>query len=62
MDSLYRKVEAIIADIIIILIALYRRETYIPAPPLTRVGFYYMVLDLAIGGHCPGCLKDTLCR
>ncbi|KAL2193986.1 hypothetical protein P885DRAFT_43988, partial [Corynascus similis CBS 632.67] len=62
MNSLYVKVEATVEDIIIILKTLYRRETDIPASPLTRVGFHHTVLDLAIGGHRPGCLEDTLCR
>ncbi|KAL2137751.1 hypothetical protein VTI28DRAFT_8386 [Corynascus sepedonium] len=62
MNSSYGKVEATAEDIIIILKTLYGRETDIPASPLTRVGFHHTLLDLAIGGHRPGCLEDTLCR
>ncbi|KAL2192268.1 hypothetical protein P885DRAFT_19357, partial [Corynascus similis CBS 632.67] len=62
MNSLYGKVEATAEDIIIILKTLYKRETDIPASPLTRVGFHHTLLDLAIGGHRPGCREDTLCR
>ncbi|KAK4249283.1 hypothetical protein C7999DRAFT_12855, partial [Corynascus novoguineensis] len=62
INSLYVKVEATAEDIIIILKTLYRRETDIPASPLTRVGFYHTLLDLAIGGHRPSCLEDTLYR
>ncbi|KAK4111496.1 hypothetical protein N656DRAFT_846248 [Canariomyces notabilis] len=60
MGSSYEKVEAIAADIIVILTALYQRADDIPATPLTRVSVHHAILQLGTGGFCPGCLEDTL--
>jgi hypothetical protein len=62
INTLYVKVEATAADIIVILLALYQRAEDIPATPLTRVSFHAAVLLGSTGGFRPGTLMDTLCR
>ncbi|KAK4210257.1 hypothetical protein QBC37DRAFT_322526 [Rhypophila decipiens] len=62
INSLYVKVEATAADIIVILLALYQRAEDIPATPLTRISFHTVVLLGSTGGFRPGSLMNTLCR
>ncbi|KAK4129016.1 hypothetical protein N657DRAFT_50085 [Parathielavia appendiculata] len=62
INTLYVKVEATAADIILILLALYQRAEDIPAPPLTRVSFHAAVLLGSTGGFRPGSLMNTKCR
>ncbi|KAM7209860.1 hypothetical protein V8F06_014755 [Rhypophila decipiens] len=44
INSLYVKVEATAADIIVILLTLYQRAEDIPATPLTRISFHVALL------------------
>ncbi|KAM7189007.1 Protein of unknown function (DUF3435) domain containing protein [Rhypophila sp. PSN 637] len=62
INSLYVKVEATAADIIVILLALYQRAEDIPTTPLTRMSFHAAILLGCTGGFRPGSLMDTLCR
>ncbi|KAG7293987.1 hypothetical protein NEMBOFW57_004048 [Staphylotrichum longicolle] len=50
INTLYVKLEATTADIIIILRALYKRAEDIPATPLVRLSFHAAVLQAATGG------------
>ncbi|KAK4207479.1 hypothetical protein QBC37DRAFT_93136 [Rhypophila decipiens] len=61
INSLYVKVEATAADIIVILLALYQRAEDIPATPLTRMSFHAAILLDCTGGFRPDSLMDTLC-
>ncbi|AEO60974.1 hypothetical protein MYCTH_2130123 [Thermothelomyces thermophilus ATCC 42464] len=62
IGSSYEKVEATVADIIVILTALYQRADDIPATPLTRVSVHHAILQLGTGGFRLGYLEDTLCK
>jgi hypothetical protein len=62
INTLYVKVEATAADIIVLLLALYQRAEDIPASPLTRMSFHAAVLLGGTGGFRPGSLMNTLCR
>ena len=62
INTLYVKLEATAADIIIILRALYKRAEDIPATPLVRLSFHAVVLQAATGGFRPGTLMNTLCQ
>ncbi|KAJ4292892.1 hypothetical protein N0V88_005552 [Collariella sp. IMI 366227] len=50
INTLYVKVEATAADIILILSALYQRENDIPATPLERVSFHAALVHGSVGG------------
>ncbi|KAK4206548.1 hypothetical protein QBC37DRAFT_300589, partial [Rhypophila decipiens] len=62
INSLYVKVEATVANIIVILLTLYQRAEDILATPLTRMSFYTAILLGYTDGFRPGSLMDTLYR
>ncbi|KAK3897146.1 hypothetical protein C8A05DRAFT_39305, partial [Staphylotrichum tortipilum] len=62
INTLCVKVEATAADLVVILLALYKRAEDIPTTPLTRVSFHATVLLASTGGFRPGTLENTSCR